>query len=310
MFMKTNRRKWLAGCSSAALMFPFLRSNSENISEHLEWSSVIATNTYPWFTFARRENKDFKIHSNELLNDISKTGIQGYEPILNSADELEGLQTRLKNNHLSMYSFYVNSELHEPALVEKSIPHVLRIAESAKGLGSRIVVTNPTPLQWGGKENKSDKQLRTQSRALDMLGAELRKIGMTLAYHFHDAEFRAGGREFHHMLSGTSFENVKLCLDAHWIYRGCSDSEVAVFDALKMYGKRIVELHLRQSIDGHWSEAFTMQGDIHYPKIMEHLHRLGIKPYMVLEQAVENKSPRTMNVVQAHTSSFKNLKKA
>jgi len=46
-----------------------------------------------------------------------------------------------------------------------------------------------------------------------------------------DAELRQGGREFHHMLTATNPDDVKLCLDAHWIYRGCGDSQVAVFDA-------------------------------------------------------------------------------
>jgi len=33
------------------------------------------------------------------------------------------------------------------------------------------------------------------------------------------------------MLTATNPDDVKLCLDAHWIYRGCGDSQVAVFDA-------------------------------------------------------------------------------
>lgn len=79
-------------------------------------------------------------------------------------------------------------------------------------------------------------------------GAALRKLGLHLAYHNHDAELRHGAREFHHMLTATDPENVKLCLDAHWVFRGCGDSEIAVFDALEHYHERIVELHLRQSV--------------------------------------------------------------
>ena len=84
---------------------------------------------------------------------------------------------------------------------------------------------------------------------------------MVLAYHNHDAEMREGAREFHHMLTGTDPANVKLCLDAHWIYRGSGNSQVALFDIVEIYVDRIVELHLRQSHDGIWSEVFG-EGDI------------------------------------------------
>ena len=48
---------------------------------------------------------------------------------------------------------------------------------------------------------------------------------------------------------------MKLCLDTHWIYRGAGNSNVALFDILKLYGDRVVSLHLRQSVGGVWSET-------------------------------------------------------
>ena len=72
-----------------------------------------------------------------------------------------------------------------------------------QSLGTKIIVTNPSPLGWGSKENKTDQQLLDQAVALDKLGAELRAMGLTLAYHTHDSEFRAGAREFHHMMLAT-----------------------------------------------------------------------------------------------------------
>ena len=37
---------------------------------------------------------------------------------------------------------------------------------------------------------ENDAQLKVQAKALNTLGEELRKSGMTLAYHTHDAEMR------------------------------------------------------------------------------------------------------------------------
>jgi inosose dehydratase len=217
------------------------------------------------------------------------------------------LSERLATSGLEMRSIYVNSVLHDAEKVEDSMTTVVQIAKAARKLGTRIVVTNPSPLRWGGPEDKSDAQLRLQARALDRLGAQLRELGIALAYHNHDAELRQGGREFHHMLTATDPANVKFCLDAHWVYRGCGDSEVAVFDALAHYHQRIVELHLRQSNSGVWTEAFAMEGDIDYPRLFQFLFERDIHPHLVLEQAVEAASPKELDVVEAHRRGRVNL---
>jgi inosose dehydratase len=123
-----------------------------------------------------------------------------------------------------------------------------------------------------------------------------------LAYHNHDIELRNAAREFHHMMVGTDPTCVTLCLDAHWIYRGAGNSQVALFDVLKLYGSRISELHLRQSKDNIWTETFD-DGDIDYPALAKYLLDIGVKPHIVLEQAVEAGSPKTMGPVEAFRKS-------
>lgn len=269
----------------------------------------IATNTYPWLTFAKRDKAAFQIHSPGLLSSIAATGITGYEPIIERPDDFTGLADQLNKNGLSMKSVYVNSMLHDPERAENSINQVKRIAAALKPLGTSIVVTNPSPIRWGGDEDKSDAQLSMQAKSLDRLGKHLREQGQILAYHNHDAELRRGGREFHHMLTSTAPENVKLCLDAHWIFRGCGDSSLAVFDVVQHYHQRIVELHLRQSQGGTWTEDFQMKGDLAYDQLFEFLSHKGIQPHLVLEQAVEAESPQTMTAEAAHKISHSNLTK-
>ncbi|MEJ6829178.1 MAG: sugar phosphate isomerase/epimerase [Akkermansiaceae bacterium] len=295
-----NRRHALALLSATAVP-----SFAAEVKGRL--GSQIATNSYPWLTFAKRAGEKFVAHSEELIASIAATGITGYEPIVGGPGEFAEMAPHLKKHRLWLKSIYVNSTLHEEGAIEKSQTKVLEIARAGKALGLKIVVTNPSPIKWGGKEEKSDAQLKRQAGALDELGEALADEGMQLAYHNHDAELKSGAREFHHILTATSPEKVKFCLDAHWIFRGCGNSEVAVFDALSHYHERVVELHLRQSTGGIWQEAFTMEGDIDYLRIFSYLEQAGIKPHLVLEQAVEGRSPKTMDAKQAHTASRKGL---
>jgi inosose dehydratase len=262
----------------------------------------VACNQYPWGVFYQREGKDFGASLDAGLGEVAASGIDGFEPGVGGLQQIEQMAPLLKKHGLEMRSLYVNSTLHEAGQADKSIDEVVAAAAKAKAVGTRIIVTNPSPIQWGGAQNKTDEQLKTQATALDKLGAGLRETGLTLAYHNHDIELRNAAREFHHMMVGTDPRNVTLCLDAHWVYRGAGNSQVALFDVVKLYGPRITELHLRQSQNGIWTEVFG-PGDIDYPRLAERLLKIGVKPLLVLEQAVEAGSPNTMKAVEAFQKS-------
>lgn len=296
--MPPSRRRFLAAAATlpAAGLLHSLAAEAPAGTPH------IATNVYPWLTFFQREGKKWDDDLDASLAAVKEAGLAGFEGMGASPQQVKTLADKLHKHGLAMRSLYVNSTLHEPAAAQKSIADVLAIADAARPAGCRILVTNPNPIQWGGPDNKDDAQLAVQARALDRLGAELARRGQTLAYHNHDIELRQAAREFHHMMLGTDPQNVRLCLDAHWIYRGSGDSQVALFDVVKLYAPRIVELHLRQSQKGTWTEAFG-PGDIDYPRLANELKKAGVRPLVVLEQAVEARSPRTLNAVEGHKKS-------
>ena len=262
----------------------------------------LACNQYPWTVFYARENRNFNQELDKGLGELAASRLDGYEPLANNPQEIDQVGPLLKKHGLEMRSLYVNSVLHEKEKAEASIEAVLAIARKAKALGTEIIVTNPSPIRWGGPENKDDAQLKVQAASLEKLGRRLREIGLILSYHNHDIELRNAAREFHHMMVGTDPACVTLCLDAHWIYRGAGNSQVALFDVLKLYGTRITELHLRQSKDNIWTEAFG-EGDIDYQAVARHLLEINVRPHIVLEQAVETGSPKTMSIVDAFQKS-------
>jgi len=268
----------------------------------------LSTNGYPWLTFYGRAGRDFNAEQDAMLAEVAAAGLDGFEGSAGGPDDLNRLLPLLTKHGLEMRSLYVNSTLHDPDQIQSSIDNIVKIAEKARAAGTRIIVTNPNPIRWGGAENKTDKHLRLQAQALNRLGKKLKGRGMTLAYHFHDIELRMAARELHHMMVGTDPGLVSMCLDAHWVYRGAGNSEVAVFDITRLYAERISEVHIRQSRDGVWTEA-TGPGDIDYSKLVQLLLERDVRPLLVLEQAVEGKSPKTMTAERAHRESVQYVRR-
>src|SRR3954447_11416422 len=157
----TSRRTFLA--SSLAALPALAHAADEKQPFHL------ATNVYPWLTFYGREKRDFNKDLDVSLEDVVKAGLdglgpilnsaaEGSEPILNSAAEVKALAPKLKKHGLQMRSAYLNAKLHDKDAPE-AIKAVVSAAEEAGKAGLKIAVVNPTPLRWGGSEDKSDEQL-------------------------------------------------------------------------------------------------------------------------------------------------------
>ncbi len=300
-----KRRQFAQQLAHTTLALPFLPAVSS-----IPWRNAdlhVSCNLYTWYSYYNREGNDFYADMDAGLAAVSASGVDGIEPSLSATAQVDGIAPLLEKYGLAMRSIYVGTQLHERDEVQASIDTVLAIAERCKPLGTTLLVTNPNPIAWGSGEIKTDAQLRVQADALDRLGAAVREMGLTLAYHTHDSEFRAGAREFHHMMLATDPQNVTFCLDVHWVYRGALNSNVALYDVIDMYHDRITELHIRQSSDHIWTETFG-EGDIDYARVVNALKQKGVQPLLVLEQAAEEGTPRTMSPLEAHRVSQQQLR--
>lgn len=294
-----GRREFLAGMglSAAALVWSGTLRAAEKQAEGIPH---VAINQWSVGVMRRREKNRPDMPLEEELPELAACGINGLEPALQTSEQAEALSAALKKHGLEMRSIYTGSNLAEPAAAEKEIERIVALAKSVKPLRTKIIVTNPSPLPK--REAKTDAQLKAQATGLNQLGHELAAQGLVLAYHNHDVELQNAAREFHHMMLGTEPANLSLCLDAHWVYRGAGHSQVALFDVVQLYGKRVVELHLRQSKDQVWSETFG-EGDIDYRALRKALLAMGAKPHLVLEQGPEQKTPQTIDAAEAHRRS-------
>lgn len=297
----SNRREFLtdAGLAAAAVLCSQVAAEAAAESGN---PLHVAINQWAVGTIRRRDKENADIAFDDELAILAAAGINGLEPGLGSADQVDALAAQLAKHKLELRSIYTGSSLADRANVDKELERIVALAKRAQAVGTKIIVTNPSPLP--NRQGKSDQQLQTQAAALNKLGRELAALGMNLAYHNHDIELQYAAREFHHMMIGTDPDALSLCLDAHWVYRGAGHSQVALFDILKLYGSRVSELHLRQSTGNVWSEAFG-DGDIDYRALVRKLVEINIRPLLVLEQGPEGETPQTLDVAEVHRRSVR-----
>lgn len=291
------RRSFLKSATASALAAPLA---SGWVAAAVKTDLHIACNQFCWINMYGRAGRNFNADLDAGFAEVKRSGMDGVETMLGDVAAAERIIPLLKKHELAMRSFYTGATLHDKAAADADIDRVVATAKtSAEAIDLRIVVVNPTPLAG---QAKSDSQLAIQADAMNRLGKQLADLGLGLAYHFHAPAWQNNGREFHHLLNQTDPQFVKLCLDTHWVFRGSGNNTDRVYEVVDRYSERIAELHLRQSSDGVWTEAMG-DGDIDYRRIADQLNAQAVRPLLVLEQAVENGTPNTMDAVESHRRS-------
>jgi inosose dehydratase len=186
----------------------------------------------------------------------------------------------LAQYQLKPETVYAGTTLHEASAAETSVQTVVELAKFLKPLGTKVIITNPSPKPH--QERKSDEELSTQARYINRLGAALRPLGMRLLLHHHTPELRENAREWWYELQQTEPELAGCCVDVHWAYRG--GQEVMPF--LRKVGDRLGELHLRNSQQGVWMEDFG-PGDVDYAPVAAYVRETQFQGYLIVELAYE-----------------------
>lgn len=264
-------------------------------------SMRVGTQAYPWHQYFERKNLRLEDRLDEALTETARSGLTLWEPSARLAAEVAPLASRIRAHGLEMPSLYSGGRLHEAdegGEVERLYGVGVALAES----GGRILVVNPDPIAWGKPLDKDDAALRRQAAHFDRLGARLKPHGVTLAFHFHEPEWRAAGREVHHMMLATDPAHLSVCYDGHWLWQGCGRSQTMVEDFVKLYGDRVVSLHLRQSRDGVWHETFD-DGDLDWKAPLALLAKAGFNGPAILEVAHHPGTAETLSMTDAHAKS-------
>ena len=219
----------------------------------------------------------------EILSMCAEIGYDGWECFLDQPNQVADHAEFLANIPLEMRSAYINLTLHDAYVSSSEISRALELVHAYQHFGIQYLVVNPSPIDWSGEQNKNDQQLTHQLKSLNTLAKQLSSSGVNLAYHTHSSEMRAGAKEQFHMLLNTDPQHVSWCIDCDWIYLGSDNSALSVYDWLKMFGKRVSMIHIRQIQDGVRNQKIE-SGDIDYVHVQRLIEDNGNEPLIINEQ--------------------------
>jgi inosose dehydratase len=236
---------------------------------------------------AEKDKRSLAEAAGHIFRTISQAGYHGVEitDSFFSRGARQATIASLKENNLALPIVYTGLVLHREGgeVRQKALSQVAALADLVQPLGALAINTNPQPLRDGAA--KTDEELARQAEGLNAVGTLLAGRGMKLLVHHHEPEMRNGAREWRHILKNTEPGKVSLCIDVDWVHQGRQDPLALLAEA----GPRIGSLHLRNSRDRVWLEAFSA-GDVDYPAVAAQLKKSHLTPYLVVELAYANET--------------------
>ncbi|MGC8743699.1 MAG: sugar phosphate isomerase/epimerase family protein [Verrucomicrobiia bacterium] len=297
---KINRREFLF-LNAAALSGLVALSCSRSVgAEAGEAKALVGSNIYGWGQYAQREKR--KLDVGEVIQALRDCGYDYLENFMdvNNPDNNAAFAEQLKARGLKPVSLYTGARLHEAGRADEVVAKILSACKVCAKAGFKIISCNPDPI---GRD-KTDDELKTQAAALQKFGAGLKELGMRLAIHNHLPEMANKAREFHYNFDHTDPELVGFCYDVHWVWKG----GIMPMDALKLYGNRVVNWHLRQSRNNIWWEDLD-SGDIDYEEVARYAKEHKLSQLYTVELAIEGGTKITRSVVENHRRSREFVRK-
>lgn len=251
---------------------------------------VVAAQLYIWTQHYGKQKQRLEDHLEEALAATKRAGydaVQGWLSFYSTPEAAAKVAARLRQHGLRMPAAYAGGVMHTRDGGAATIRQIVQQAKNGVPHGLRLVVHNPQPIPG----HKTDAELAVQAENLNRLGEALRQLGVQLAIHSHDPEMRQEAREWYHMLRNTDPQKVGFCLDLHWVLRGKQDPYRLLQDA----GKRVLDLHLRNSRGGVWSEDLG-DGEIDHARVRRILEKIGYQGLYTVELAYETKTRQTRSL--------------
>jgi len=242
-------------------------------------SERVTVGAHPWVFAAKQPKYDIFPIIGDVFSDIAYAGFDGIElmhiPLLH--DDAVGVIEDLSAEHeLPVIGSSFGGAMWDSAKEMEVLSQAATVAEALDELGGRTlgISTGAAP------ERKTPQQLDQQAGVLKDIAAICRAHGLQMNLHNHTYEVQDGEYELSETLK--RFADVKLGPDLDWLTRAGVDPA----DFLKRHGERVVFLHLRDSLDGHWVEGVG-DGSMDFSAIRDLVEQVGSVEHAVVELAWE-----------------------
>jgi inosose dehydratase len=268
----TSRREFLAGMAAAGGLHA-ARSGYE---------PQLLLQPYVWTQQLNKEKVPLAEGLDRVFGSASRAGYKRLEiqDLFLAPPVKDRTVALLSQYNLEVPVVYSGGSFHEAEAAERSVGQILKVADAAKDLHAGWINTNCNPKK--GKEGKTDQELSTEAANLNRLGQHLKERGMRLMLHQHDPDMADNAREWRSNLHHTDPKLVWFCVDVHWVFRGGQKP----MELLEEAGHRIASLHVRNSVNGVWSESLG-DGDVDYRAVAQFLQKIKYKGYIAVELAYE-----------------------
>ncbi len=216
-----------------------------------------------------------------VLGRIREFGFAGFETgfrnLQSQAEDLESARRKIESSGLQFFGVHIfllqyDERTHiAPAELFESV------AKTGAALGAQRLILS-------GAQASTDEELARKVEGLHNAGILAKRLGLKLAYHNHDKEFKNGAWEIQRLLRFTDPNLVGFLLDAGHAFQGGAD--VPAF--LEENHQRIIGLHVRDFRDG--KQVPLGAGDFPLAQVAAVLKKANWQGWVLAEEEREDGS--------------------
>lgn len=182
-------------------------------------------------------------HLLEIAETLVSLGYSGFETnfasLSSQAARAVECRRDFESRHIQLIAPHAGGSFYDRDKVADELASLERMAGPCAQMGASFLIVSGKEVPHSNGKLELEA-LRIKTETLNRLGVAIKKEGLRLCYHNHEAEFRDNPSEMSYLLAQTNPDEVWLCLDVGHCY-GLSDP--AEFTAAHF--RRIAIFHLR-----------------------------------------------------------------
>ena len=189
--------------------------------------------------------------------------------------DAKAFRALLSDNNLTTSSGHYDLNKFVSAPIDDLTRYVDRCIEGARALGHEYI-TWP----WLDEQSRTIEKFKVVAERLNVIGAQIRKAGLHVAYHNHDFEFveQQGQIGYDIITRDTDPDLVKLQMDLYWIARA---SPLTPHQWFTKYPGRFVMWHVKDMHKVSRDYTELGNGTIDFKIIWPDTALAGMKHYFV-----------------------------